>query len=233
MIVLGIDLETTGFVPGTDRITELGAVLWDTQEKTPLRLFCRTVQTSVELTPEIQRITGIKPHMVQAPHAIPIGQALYELHDLAEHADYYVAHNAPFDRSFIEHAAAHFQFPLKALPWIDTITDVPYPDSISTRRLGYLAAEHGFLIPFAHRALFDVMAMLKVLSLYDFAEVVKLQASPTLTIYGRHGYENNATAKEHGFKWDAESKQWFRNIKECHYTEGMFPFRVVLDKKER
>jgi hypothetical protein len=64
-------------------------------------------------------------------------------------------------------------------------------------------------------------------------EIAKLQASPTLTLYGRHGFENNALAKEHGFKWDAEAKQWFRNIKECHYTEGMFPFRVVRDKRER
>jgi hypothetical protein len=44
MLILGLYFETTGFDVQKDRITEVGAVLWDTVTSTPVRLVSTMVK---------------------------------------------------------------------------------------------------------------------------------------------------------------------------------------------
>lgn len=215
--VLGIDLETTGLNPAddVDVITEVGAILWDIVDNKPIALLSETVELEPgrTLSPEIMSLTGITPGMVRAPIAKPEPVVLDELGKLAAMAGYYCAHNAPFDRGFLGVALERNFMSLPVRPWIDTSVDVPYPPRIRTRNLTHLAADHGFLNPLSHRAVFDVATMLKVLSLYSFDDVLLLNRSPSIKLIGTHGRDQNDDAKACGFRWDGERKEWFRIVK--------------------
>ncbi|MGE0764100.1 MAG: exonuclease domain-containing protein [Bdellovibrionales bacterium] len=227
MLVLGLDLETTGLDVGTSEIIEIGAVLWDCERKTPLKLMSELVSCSVALPPEIVRLTGIKDEDLQR-WGQPLGQMLQRLHDISLDAEYIVAHNgSQFDRLFLErdwikHPECRIQ-----KEWIDTLTDLPFSAQIGTRKLTYLAAEHGFLNPFSHRAVFDVLSMLKVFSNYSIEEIQKLQNSPLRRLVAQVSYEGRDQAKTEGFRWDPKQRHWYLEAKECQLESRQFPFPVI------
>jgi DNA polymerase-3 subunit epsilon len=143
---------------------------------------------------------------------------------MAEHCEYIVAHNGTrFDRLFLEKQTWK---PEK--PWIDTLTDVPYPNEIVTRKLNFLAAEHGFLNPFPHRAIFDTLTMLKVFSLYAIDHVVEDMKSPLVKIMAQVSYEEKSKAKDLGFRWDPQNRHWYMEIRRLAWERRVFPFPTSL-----
>jgi DNA polymerase-3 subunit epsilon len=128
-----------------------------------------------------------------------------------------VAHNGlAFDRQVLKAWAEKYGLdwqPDKL--WIDTKTDIEIPSRNSTR-LVYLAADHGFLNPFPHRAMFDVMTMMTILSRYDLDKVIEVAKSPTLTLRAMVSYDDRELAKARGYHWQSETKQWTMNVKECN-----------------
>jgi DNA polymerase III epsilon subunit-like protein len=217
MRLLGLDLETTGFDFKNDYITEIGAVLWDTETQRPERIMSNLVlnEETPQLTDEIVQITGITQSMLEA-HGEPF-ELVYrrDLMHIAEEADYVVAHNAiGFDKPFLTEECNKFGTSMLPHHWIDTSVDVPYPDRVKTRKLVHLAAEHGFLNPFAHRAVFDVLTMMKVLSQYNIEDVVRLSKEPAVTLQALVSYDNRTLASARGYRWKADTKQWLKNLKE-------------------
>jgi hypothetical protein len=127
---------------------------------------------------------------------------------------------------------------LQRLPWIDTLTDIPYPAEISTRKLSYLAADHGFINPFQHRALFDVLTMLNVLSRYELGAILEFQQIPWVTIQANVSYDDRMLAKEARFFWQAIGdkkypNKWVKRIKKNVFEEEKasyrFPITVLSD----
>lgn len=226
MKILGVDLETTGLNVGSDSIIEVGAVLWDWSRQTPLKMMSSLVKFDGELSPEATAITGILKADLQS-YGREEFEVLSELKELAQEADYLVGHNCnQFDRLFFErYWIRHPQFRIH-LPWIDTMTDLPFPLDMSTRKLDYLAAEHGFLNPFSHRALFDVLTMLKVAAHYDFDEILKLQKSPIKRVVALVPYDERDKAKAQGFRWDPKERHWFLEGKEKMLSQREYPFAV-------
>ncbi len=225
MIVLGLDLETTGLNPATDRIIEIGAVVWDVEQKKPLKLMSELIQPEIPVPAEITKITGITNEDIEK-HAISLSEGMQRLADLMPSCSYFVGHNGrEFDRLFLEKAAEECGLKLH-LPWIDTIHDIPYPDFIGTRKLTHLCAEHGFLNPFSHRAVFDVLSMLEVFSKYDFSEVEKFQQSPEMKLIAKVSYDDRDKAKKAGFRWDPQGKAWYKKVKECQLPVLNFDFPV-------
>jgi DNA polymerase III subunit epsilon len=214
MKILGIDLETTGLDFTTDRITEIGAVLWDTSTGTPLRLFNTLVRhtDAPPITPEIERLTGITQEMIDT-YGVPIAACLPKLFVMMSEADAIVAHNGTgFDRPMLAAQIERLGKIAPERPWIDTATDVPYPPHITTRKLVHLAAEHGFLNPFAHRAQFDVLTMLRILQHYDIHEVLDTARQPSITLIAQVSYDDREKAKSRGYRWH-DSKTWRKTIK--------------------
>jgi len=216
MYWLGVDFETTGLEPRKDRITEVGAVLWDMKNKKPVRILNELVYDFDSGVPKISEkvvgLTGITEDLLKRFGA-NTAAVLDELNDLAAAADFFVAHNAPFDRGFYEEECVKCSISEVVMPWIDTVTDVPYKTDGSLS-LSYLAADHGFLNPFSHRAVFDVLTMFKVISEYDPQEIVRWQESPTVTVRALVSFQNKDLAKDLSYKWFPESKTWRKNIKE-------------------
>ena len=123
---------------------------------------------------------------------------------------------------FVQEAYNRHSMILVEKPWIDTITDIRFPDAIKTRNLKHLAAEHNFLPGFSHRAVFDVLTMLKILSQYDLDAVIARAAEPTLFVQALVTFDQKEMAKELGFHWFAPDKIWWRSMKSSDF-EAMKP----------
>lgn len=230
MLVLGIDLETSGLDSVKDQIIEIGAVLWDTDTQSPKKVFNELIYfDNLNLPNEVQNITGIKPEDLKK-YGIPLNDALKILSDLMNQAEYLVGHNAvSFDAEFLNQALAMYHMPKLKKPWIDTLTDVPYPQEIKTRKLSYLAAEHGFINPFAHRALFDVLTTLKLLAKYSIEEIVALQKSPLVKVVAHVSFDERDKARRIGFRWDPNQRQWYSEVKEAMIPRMDYPFEYSIE----
>jgi DNA polymerase-3 subunit epsilon len=82
--------------------------------------------------------------------------------------------------------------------------------SHGSRHLGltYLAADHGFLNPFAHRALFDCATTFRLVSPY-LGELIARSYEKEFTLRALQSpFESKDILKGRGYFWDAESRCW-------------------------
>jgi DNA polymerase III subunit epsilon len=225
MLILGLDFETTSLDTETCEVIEVGAVLWDSEDKKPLALMSEFISGPV-VPPEITRITRIDQDDLRYGIELPL--AAQKLSALVSQANFIVAHNGTvFDRPIYRRLFA----PECKKSWIDTRTDVPYPEEITTRKLTHLSSEHGFVNPFAHRAVFDVLTMLKILSFYDLGPVIIESTLPPITIAAQVSYTDREKAKARGYHWNAQKQIWFKTVKQPgldrELKEAGFPVRVL------
>jgi DNA polymerase-3 subunit epsilon len=233
MLILGIDLETTGFDFERDRVIEVGAVLWETETATPVRLLSTLVKhgDGPAISPEITRLTGIHQAMVEK-HGVAPAKAFADLLEMAAAATAMAAHNGSrLDQPMFEAELRREGRPSPALPWIDTYLDVPFPPHITTRKLSYLGAEHGFLNPFSHRAVFDVLTMFRILAAYPIAAVLDSARQPIVTCVAQELDERAAAPKKRGYRWWPKVQRWIKNMRqaqaEWEKAEAGFPIEVT------
>lgn len=217
MKLLGVDFESSSLLGPDCRIVEIGAVLYDWDLKLPIQIFNRLVLPFGDwsMHPAAELSHGI-PTRVLREYGLRDEEALDQLNRLAGQADVIVAHNGTnFDKPlWSQEARRLMQEPIgEKKIWIDTMTDVPYPEQVITRKLVHLAAEHGFLNPFPHRAAFDVLTMLHILSKYDIAAVIQNAIAPTVKIRALATYEQRELAKAKKYRWEPASKIWWKEIK--------------------
>lgn len=220
MLVLGFDVETTGLNVAQDHITQVGAVLWDTdaapgrkRSKIKMDAMISGKHFPEELDPKITELTGITRADLDN-FGQPVANVLTTVNMLMMLADAVVAHNGNlFDRPMFEHnCRRHGIEPVSKL-WIDTSCDIDYPISIQTRKLIHLAAEHHFINPFPHDAMSDVMTMLKIADLYDWQKTVEWAKAPTLAIRADSTFQQKELVKKQNYRWDNENKVWIKSIK--------------------
>lgn len=227
MRVLGWDLESTGLDVAKDRIIEIGAVLYDTDEKIPLSLVSELIHPGpdVEFSPEYVSPTGLKgQHIVEFGESICLVLNQIEQMVNRHKPDAMVGHNLiGYDLPLLKHElerVAPFGCPnFLALPVIDTRHDLPFKKEPSSRRLTHLSADHGFINSFEHRAVFDVMACLKLLSHYDFAEVFAMSKIPFVTMRAKVSYDDRQKAKDLRYSWEEANgtkypKWWVKAVRE-------------------
>jgi DNA polymerase III subunit epsilon len=229
MKVLGLDFETTGLDPKVDQVTEVGMVLFDTDMHQPVRISGFLVRTEFGITSEITELTGITDAMLDA-YGFPPSAALQSILKMAAGADAFCAHNGKdFDRLFLETWCAREKQQMPSLLWLDTRTDLPKEAYKKSASMFYMAAEHGFLYD-AHRAVSDVLAMLKILDRYDIKTVVERAKTPNVQVRAVVSYDEKDLAKERGYHWKPELKLWVKQLKlsEVETEKEAAPFSVVL-----
>ena len=156
-----VDLETTGTRPGTDEITEIGAVrVVGGEVRAELSTF---VAIDGVLPGHISTLTGIAPgDLVGAPS---LGEVMATFLEFSRGA-VLVAHNARFDLGFLRAAAASTGRRWPDPPSICTLTlarRVLHSGETRGHRLGVLAAHLGSAVEPNHRALQDARATVDVL----------------------------------------------------------------------
>jgi DNA polymerase-3 subunit epsilon len=205
--VLILDLETTGLSPETDRIVEVGMVLYSLAHAS---VVCSTsFLVNGGIGNDAASINRIAPPMLTA-HGETYEHAFSEIHRWMTGADVVVAHNAEFDRSFL---APNLQ---RALPWVCTYADVDWP----TGRAGTLVAlslELGLGVTQAHRALTDCMMIARCLQRvaelgHDVTAMLERGLRPKALYQAVVSYDNREQAKAAGFRWEGSSKRWLRQI---------------------
>lgn len=144
------DLETTGFSPRYDEITEIGAV--KIENGRIVDRFSTFVNPLRPIPPKVVELTNITDDMVA--DAPIIDKALSKFEDFIGDS-VLVAHNASFDSRFIE-----FRRKGKAnYPTIDTLLLAQCLDlRIKNYKLGTLAKRFGINLQGAHRAVNDAEA---------------------------------------------------------------------------
>ena len=226
MFFLGIDLETTGLDPLSSEIIEIGYMVWDTTQLCPVTFGSYLIKNHHPLPEEIKKITGINDAYLNK-FGVDLKQAIISLSDLANKCDFLIGHNSiDFDRKYLSKACKKYsiQFPQKY--WIDTMIDIPYPSSIRTRKLDYLAVEHDISVVIAHRAVFDIWTTMQILSKYDINKIIERAKTGFVKLIAKVSYEERTKASIQGFKWDSKNKIWFKILRLHDAKNIQFDFPV-------
>lgn len=183
-----LDLETTGFSPITEKITEIGVM--KVQGGKVIDKFSCFVNPEKPIPARVIEVTNITDDMVAG--AETIDKVFPKLLDFIE-GSVLVAHNAAFDVGFLKHNAKVLGYDFD-FTYVDTLTLAQeiFPD-FKTYKLGRIAKHLGFKVEVAHRALDDVDTTVKVFNV--MMEKLKERGAKTLEdieIYG----SNEASKKE-------------------------------------
>jgi DNA polymerase-3 subunit epsilon len=249
LLILGIDLEginadliNSGVNTKVDRVTEVGAVLWHGGLEQPVKILSELIneEDHLPITEEVEELTGINDKMLEdwGLKGDPAKQFLIRLLELVEQADYLMAHNAHgYDKPMLKAMYQRYGLELPDKVWIDTFRDVEFPKKIHGRSLALLEHAHGFLNPFPHRAVTDVMAMLKIASQYSLRRMSKLAESPMERIIAPLSPPNWRNIKDveefnkvkskisrAKFRWKPENKTWSKEIHKILLDEGKVDF---------
>lgn len=170
MLVLGIDLETTGLDVTKDKIIEVGAALYDSETWEALRGLESFIwePSYPSLSEEITEITGIKEGQL-VTEGVPLAHILPTLQEMFDECGAVVAHNADFDRGMLLGNLKNSGLAEKCRgaferDWICTAYDIPHTKP-SCRKLSHMALDYGVTIDPSklHRAVDDVDLMINML----------------------------------------------------------------------
>ena len=212
MIVVGLDIESTGLDKVKDRPIELGLTVWTTKYNRGLESRSMLVQSDgVKVTDEITGITGITQAMADKFGLDP--ETAFEearFYTDMEEVEAIVAFNGRrFDIPMMHQWAKRVKsaFPDKLV--IDPYEDLPMrPQELIT-----MCAKKGIYYD-PHEASADVGAMLRLMGQFDFEIVLARAKSPVVVVQSRQDRNNNAAAKRHKFRWNPDKKIWWKAVKE-------------------
>ena len=213
--VIVLDTETTGLDSQTESIIELAmlSVLVDAATGVPVgpvSIYESFEDPGKPIPPQITEITGIDDSMVQ-------GQRIDDaaVNAMVQEADLVVAHNAGFDRPFVE-----ARFPVFAgKAWGCSFQGIDWKkEGSGSAKLEFLASERGWFYD-AHRAQVDCHALLQVLAspLSDGQTgLTRLMGGAGQTRYKLRAtgapFEAKDKLKARGYRWDGEGRVWWCSL---------------------
>jgi len=212
-----LDTETTGIDRANDQIIEI-AIKMVRFEATSGKIL--SIEGSYEsfndpeedISTEITLLTGIDNKMVE-------GESVdWDMVDgLLEEADLIVAHNAGFDRAFVDRYSS--VSPNKI--WACSISDIDWLGrGFTSSKQELLCYWHGFYFD-AHRAMNDVDALIHLVT-HDpddgkraLIELIESSKRPEYVIFADHfKYDpvKKDVVKGNKYRWDPESKVWYKKV---------------------
>jgi DNA polymerase III subunit epsilon len=211
-----LDTETTGMNSLSDKVIELGMIAFEYDPQLGQIIHVDQVFDQLEdpgfpIPPESIAIHHITDEMVKG-HRIHDQEVI----DALQGVSLVIAHNAAFDRPFVEN-----RWPIFAqLPWACSIKDIDWRfNSFGSAKLEYLAMTQGIFYE-AHRAETDCWALLEVLNMVlpktKQSAIQTLFESSTLPqskVYATASpFETKDVLKARGYRWSADIKCWSKVV---------------------
>ena len=221
-VALYIDVETTGLDHAADHIIQL-AITPFTFTADGRVCAVRPSESwyedpGVPISDEITRLTGIR----QADVA---GQRIDDerVHALLAEAVLVIAHNAAFDRPFLEPRFPGFA----EKPWGCSMADVPWiAEGLPTTKLEWLAERHAGVFYEAHRADVDTLAGVHLLASalpsgrLAMASLLESVRQKTVRVWALESpFATKGSLKARGYRWnggeDGQPKAWYCDVLEA------------------
>lgn len=210
---LFVDVETTGLDPARHEIIELAMTPFsyglDGEIYAVGEPFTSLRQPSEPIPPDITSITSIDDAMVEGHSIDPAEVATF-----AAPAALVVAHNAAFDRKFLERLCDTFS--TKA--WACSMSEVDWAaEGYEGTKLAYLAASSGFFYE-RHRAVHDCMAAIELLARRHptsgqtgLAQLLARARTPSWRIWAENSpFDFKDRLKARGYRWNGDGGGWPR-----------------------
>ncbi len=162
------------------------------------------------LSPEIVRLTGLDDAKLRGRSIVDA-----EAETLINDADFVVAHNASFDRPFVERRLPG----CAGRPWVCSLREMDWRAAgFEGGRLGDLLGQMGLFFA-AHRAGDDVTALLHLLdhpvdgTRTVLRRLVDTASRPTFRIVATDApFEAKDALKTRSYRWDASARIWSREV---------------------
>lgn len=186
-----LDLETTGFSPKIEKITEIG--IMKVQGGKVIDTFSTFVNPEKSIPPRVVEVTNITDDMVKDAETIDkVFPKMLEFID----GTVLVAHNADFDIGFLKHYAKVLGYDFD-FTYLDTLTlaQAVFPE-FKTYKLGRIAKNLGIKVEVAHRALDDVDTTVKVFNI--MMDILKNRGAEKLSDIEK--YECDELSKKESYK---------------------------------
>ncbi|MEZ5702281.1 MAG: 3'-5' exonuclease [Burkholderiaceae bacterium] len=210
--VIVLDTETTGLSHQADKIIELAMLMVQVDAATGrpfglVELYEGFEDPGMPIPAVAREVTGITDDMVRGHQLDEVAVA-----QMLAQADLVIAHNAGFDRPFVE---ARFPgFAGKA--WACSFKDIDWKAAgAESLKLSALAADQGWFYD-AHRAQVDCHALLQVLARplaadgqTGLARLITAASQPSFKLSATGSpFESKDVLKARGYRWDAEARVW-------------------------
>lgn len=216
-IGVAVDVETTGLDRETDRIIELAV------QRFRFDGLGRVIQVGVPrvwredpgipIDPRITKLTGLMADNLA-------GQVIDEAAaaEILSSADIIVAHNAAFDRPFIDRRLPA----IAGKPWACSMAELDWLElGFDGRALAHLVSQCGWFYE-GHRAENDILALIYLLAhgLPDgetiLAKLIACSEKPTYRVNAVDApFDAKDRLKSRGYRWDAALRFWWKAIAEA------------------
>lgn len=216
-----LDTETTGLNKTSDKVIEIGLRTFRFNKKDGMLCgvdngYAEFSDPGMKITDKIIKLTGITNEDV-AGKSINV----HEVSSIIKKADIIIAHNATFDRAFVDRMIPESREKL----WGCSFENIPWDEyGFTSAKLEMLSFFHGFFCD-AHRALEDADALLYLLSHavpekdYSYLKEIWENAhKPRVFVNAiRAPFESKDFLKFRNYRWDRDERYWYKVI----YKEGL------------
>ncbi|HEX8402009.1 MAG TPA: 3'-5' exonuclease [Allosphingosinicella sp.] len=212
-----VDVETTGLDHENDAIIQLALRRFRYDADGVItridRPFSWLEDPGRPIPPEITDLTGIRDADV-AGRSMPDQDVIWAL----THCTIVVAHNAAFDRKWIER-----RFPdVRGAPWACSMADVEWErHGYDGRKLGFLGVQCGFFFE-AHRADVDVDAVIALLRhRFDNGRTAmsvmmqNAEAPSWIVRAGGAAFERKERLRARGYRWNPQRRVWAKEVRDA------------------
>lgn len=234
-----LDTETTGMDPEKDRIIEIALVPFEYDDAgniyRVLPAYNALQDPGFPIPELITKITHITDDMVR-------GQAISWdiVSEVLSTASLVVAHNARFDRPFVENMLEDF----KTITWGCSIADVEWnEEGFEGVKLDYLAYKHGFFYE-GHRATIDCLAGIEILhqtlpvsGATALFRVIQNANRVDVRLWAEGApFDKKDELRLRGYRWspgdNGKPKAWYRDLPESELDKEMAFLKAEIYRKE-